>query len=61
MLVYSPISTRMEKITKAHKDTMGETGACISNADEIDMDLDNPLTNASGLLLLMISSQRQIC
>ena len=46
MLVYSPISTRMEKITKAHKDTMGETGAGISNADEIDMDLDNPLTNA---------------
>lgn len=49
------MSTRMEKITKAHKETMGETGAGISNADEIDMDLDNPLTNAWGVLHLTIS------
>ena len=34
---------------KAHKETMGETGAGISNADKINEDWDNPLMNAWGM------------
>lgn len=42
----------MEKITKAHKETMGETGAGISNADEINEDWENPFTNAWGACVI---------
>ena len=38
--------TNVDQDGKDHKEMMDETGACISNADEINEDWDNPLTNA---------------
>jgi hypothetical protein len=41
----------MEIITNGHKKTMGETGAGITNADEIDMSQTNNFTNKWGAYL----------
>jgi len=38
----------MQKTTKGHLFTMGETGMGISNQDEIDMSLNNQLTMKWG-------------
>ena len=40
---------RMQKITKVHMDTMGQTGAGISHEDQIDMSLNNELTTKWGM------------
>jgi len=39
----------MQKMTKAHMDTMGQTGAGISHADEIDMSMNNEFTSKWGV------------
>jgi hypothetical protein len=48
-LVYAYNVFRMQKITKVHMDTMGQTGAGISHQDQIDMSLDNELTTKWGM------------
>lgn len=39
----------MQKITKAHMETMGQTGEGISNQDQIDMTLNNQFTTKWGM------------
>lgn len=39
----------MTKITNEHKATMGETGAGITKADEIDMSKENAFTTKWGM------------
>jgi hypothetical protein len=39
----------MENIMNSHKKTMGETGAGITSADEINMDETNDFTNKWGM------------
>jgi len=41
----------METITNGHKKTMGETGAGITRAEEIDMSQANNFTNKWGTYL----------
>ena len=49
----------METITNGHKKTMGETGAGITRAEEIDMSQTNGFTNKWGMYLEVCTREKK--
>lgn len=51
----------MGTIANGHKKTMGETGAGITRADEIDMTKENHFTNKWGMYLAGEDKMYSLC